>query len=389
MDNFKIIKKEREKNLKKALTTLLFVLLAVFVISGCSSHIKAVTKAVNSQKNDGPGMRTITDSLGRVVEIPEKVEKIIPLGNTPRMIAYLGLAEKAVGISGFDEKTLSPVQAYAYANKDIWGKLPVVGTDSAGATDFYPEEIIKTEPDVILCSYPKELTDNIQTKTGKPVVSVPMGTLFKEDYEEALRILGDVCNSKEKAEEVISFINICLEDLNKRTKDIPDSGKPSVLGAAATFKGSHSIEGVYSRYPVFETINAFDIAKDISETSSALVVDKEQILEWNPEYIFFDFTGVPLVQEDYKKSSEFFEKLAAVKNNNLYQYPNSTYYFSNLEIPILNSYYVASIIFPEQFNDINFRDKAAEIFEFFLGDRDYLAKLEEIGAGYNKVTLGE
>ncbi len=368
--------------------TSLFVLLIVFVVSGCSSHQKAETTIAEDQASQSSGVRTITDSLGRVVEIPETVDKIIPLGNTPRMITYLGLAGKAVGISGFDEKTLNPVQAYAYANKDIWEKLPVVGTDAAGATDFYPEEIIKTNPDVILCSYPKELTDNIQIKTGKPVVSVPMGTLFEEDYEEALRIIGDVCNVKDKAEEVISYINNCLDDLNTRTKDILDSEKPPILGAAATFKGAHGIEGVYSRYPVFETINALDVAKDISDTSAALIVDKEQILEWDPEFIFFDFSGIPLVKDDYEKNSDFFEKLVAVKNNNLYQYPNSTYYFSNLEIPILNSYFVASIIFPEQFNDINFSDKAADIFGFFLNDKDYLSKLEDFGAGYNKVVLG-
>ena len=41
---------------------------------------------------------TVTDALGREVEIPAEVTSIVPLGNTPRMIAYLGLADRVVGI---------------------------------------------------------------------------------------------------------------------------------------------------------------------------------------------------------------------------------------------------------------------------------------------------
>ena len=79
--------------------------------------------------------------VGRTVEIPTTVEKIVPLGNTPRMITYLGLAEKAVGIGGMAADKISPVTAYAYANKDLRANLPVVGTDASGATDYYPNKL--------------------------------------------------------------------------------------------------------------------------------------------------------------------------------------------------------------------------------------------------------
>ncbi|NLT27604.1 MAG: iron ABC transporter substrate-binding protein, partial [Dehalococcoidales bacterium] len=73
---------------------------------------------------------------------------------------------------------------------------------------------------------------------------------------------------------------------------------------------------------------------------------------------------------------------------NLYQYPSSTSYYSNVEIPIVNAYYVASILYPEQFADIDFEVKANEIFKFFLGIDDYLDNLVAVGAGYSKVSLG-
>ena len=58
------------------------------------------------------------------------------------MITYLGMVDKVVGIGGMKADKVTPLQAYAYANKDVWAGLPLVGTDAAGATDYYPEQII-------------------------------------------------------------------------------------------------------------------------------------------------------------------------------------------------------------------------------------------------------
>ena len=333
--------------------------------------------------------RTITDGVGRTVEIPATVETIVPLGNTPRMIVYLGLADRIVGIEECEIAT-SPIQAYAYPYAEAWSKLPNCGTNSMGETAYYPEEIMLAGPDVILCTDPADTADNLQTQTGIPVVSVPQGTLFGKDYEEALRILGDVCGVADRAEEVITFINTCLEDLESRTRDIPDDSKPTVLGAGATFKGGHIIDGIYTNYPVFEVLSANDVAKDVAGDtgSSGVMVDREQILAWDPEIIFFDSGSMELVRTDYTETPGYFEQLQAVKNGNLYQWPNSTWHWSNVEIPLVSAYSTGILLYPEAFADVDFEEKASEIFDFFLGKPDYLSVLEEAGAGYGKVTLG-
>ena len=115
--------------------------------------------------------RTITDGVGRTVEIPATVETIVPLGNTPRMIVYLGLADRIVGIEECEIAT-SPIQAYAYPYAEAWSKLPNCGTNSMGETAYYPEEIMLAGPDVILCTDPADTADNLQTQTGIPVVSL-------------------------------------------------------------------------------------------------------------------------------------------------------------------------------------------------------------------------
>ncbi len=364
--------------MRKFIMVILTLVLTASIFIGCGT----------GEGNESDTTRTITDAAGRTVEIPATVERIVPLGNAPRMITYLGLANKVVGYSGSDPSKVTPVTAYAYANREVWADIPIVGTDSAGATAYYAEEIISVHPDVILCTYTGELADEIQTKTGTPVIVLPQGTLFGEDYEQALRLIGDVCGVGEKAEQVITYINDCLADLETRASAVADTDKPTVLAAAATFKGSHGIEGVYCKSAVLGAILANDVTEGLSDKASGVLIDKEQVIGWNPMYIFFDSGGVGLVQADYEKTPDFYAQLIAVKNGDLYQYPSSTSYYSNVEIPVVNAYYVASILYPEQFADIDFEAKANEIFKFFLGMDDYLDNLVAAGAGYGKVTLG-
>lgn len=367
--------------------TAAFLLAAAVALSLCAC---GASPAKETPESTGAEMetKTITDALGREVTVPATVEKIIPLGNTPRMITYLGLADKVVGI-GDCEIAESPLQAYAYVNRELWKDLPIVGSDSMGETSYYPEELIQAAPDVIVCTYGLDTVQDIERQTGLPVVAVTDASLFTPEYEDSLRILGEVCGVSERAEAVVEFINTCIADLRARTENIPDDDKPSILAAAATFKGSHGIEGVYSNYAVFDVISVNDVTRGMTDTGVAggLLVDKEQILAWDADLIFLDYSGVELVRQDMAENPDFYTQLRAFRNGNVYQCPNSTWHWSNVEIPLVSAYYMGSMLYPEAFADVDFEAKAAEIFEFFLGQPDYLNTLAEAGAGYMKLDL--
>ena len=367
--------------------TAAFLLAAAVALSLCAC---GQAPAMQTPEVTGAEMetRTITDALGREVTVPATVEKIIPLGNAPRMITYLGLADKVVGI-GDCEIAKSPLQAYAYVSRELWKDLPIVGSDSMGETSYYPEELIQAAPDVIVCTYGLDTVQDIERQTGLPVVAVTDASLFTPEYEDSLRILGEVCGVSERAEAVVEFINTCIADLRARTANIPDDDKPSILAAAATFKGSHGIEGVYSNYAVFDVISVNDVTRGMTDTGVArgLLVDKEQILTWDADLIFLDYSGVELVRQDMAENPDFYTQLKAFRNGDVYQCPNSTWHYSNVEIPLVSAYYMGSLLYPEAFADVDFEAKAAEIFEFFLGQPDYLNTLAEAGAGYMKLDL--
>lgn len=333
-----------------------------------------------------PETRIVVDGLGREIEVPAKVETIMTLGNASRMATYLGLAGKMITVTSSDNND-SVVMAYGYYNHDIWSDLPVCS--SGGYGEINPEVIIDADPDVILCTFEEDIVANIEEQIGRKVVAAPQGTLFAEDYEQALRIFGEACGVSDRAEAVIAFIQECLADLDNRTNSIADADKPTALCAAATFRGGHGIAGVYANNAVFSTVNAKDVTVGYIDAQKGVEVDKEQVLEWNPDLIVLDASNIGLVENEYAEDPTFFESLNAVKNGELYQWPNSTSNYTNVEIPLVNAYYIGSIMFPETFADVDFDAKAEEIFRFFLGHDGYLSVLNNAGMGYGPVTLGK
>lgn len=377
----------------KKLASLLLILGILLSLCACgAANQPAPTAAAETTAEPTeepaaePETRIVVDGLGREIEVPAKVETIVTLGNASRMATYLGLADKMITVTSGDNND-SVVMAYGYYNHDIWADLPVCS--SGGYGEINPEVIIEASPDVILCTFEEDIVANIEEQLGRKVVAAPQGTLFAEDYEHALRVFGEACGVSDRAETVIAFIQECLADLDSRTSSIADDDKPTALCAAATFRGGHGIAGVYANNAVFATVNAKDVTVGYIDAQKGVEVDKEQVLEWNPDLIVLDASNLGLVENEYAEDPAFFESLNAVKNGELYQWPNSTSNYTNVEIPLVNAYYIGSVMFPEAFADVDFETKAEEIFRFFLGHDGYLSVLNNAGMGYGSVVLGK
>lgn len=377
----------------KKLASLLLILGILLSLCACgAANQPAPTAAAETTAEPTeepaaePETRIVVDGLGREIEVPAKVETIVTLGNASRMATYLGLADKMITVTSGDNND-SVVMAYGYYNHDIWADLPVCS--SGGYGEINPEVIIEASPDVILCTFEEDIVANIEEQLGRKVVAAPQGTLFAEDYEHALRVFGEACGVSDRAETVIAFIQECLADLDSRTSSIADDNKPTALCAAATFRGGHGIAGVYANNAVFATVNAKDVTVGYIDAQKGVEVDKEQVLEWNPDLIVLDASNLGLVENEYAEDPAFFESLNAVKNGGLYQWPNSTSNYTNVEIPLVNAYYIGSVMFPEAFADVDFETKAEEIFRFFLGHDGYLSVLNNAGMGYGSVVLGK
>ena len=329
--------------------------------------------------------RIITDSTDRDVEIPSRVESIVCVGvGALRYSCYMDAADLVVGVEDYEVKE-GMSRLYNYVNFDKFKDLPVTGTN--GEPNI--EEIITAGPQVIvMSSYASADADDLQAKSGIPVVMVPgSDTTLDDNAYETIRIMGELYGKEDRAQELTAYLKGIQKDLDDRTADIPEEDKPSVYVAGVSFKGAHGFEGTEAYYGPFELIHANNLANTTDQTG-AFDIDLEQVLTWDPEIIFLDFNGMSLINEDYADNPDYYQNLTAVKEGKVYSQISFRSSASNLETALADAYYAACIMYPEQFSDIDPVEKAGEIFTALLGTNPY-EDLKEAGYEFRQITIGE
>jgi iron complex transport system substrate-binding protein len=360
----------------KKIFTILLAILMLFSLVACGKA---------PQGGDAAKTRTVIDFKGRTVEIPEKVESIVCVGvGALRYTCYMDAEDLVVGV---EDCEVNPVisRLYNYVNIEKFKNLPVIGTNG----NPYPEEIIKLAPDVIVMSKSASVeADDLQNKTGTPVVVVPgSDTALDSDCYETIRILGEVYGKQTLAEELTTYLKGIQKDLSDRTKGIADGDKPSVYVGGVSFKGHHGFEGTEAGYGPFALIGAKNLA-DTTGQKGAFNIDLEQVLSWDPDVIFVDFNGMQFIKEDYAKNPGYYNALSAAKEGKVYSQISFRSNAANLETALADAYYAASVIYPEQFKDVDPVAKTGEIFEKLLGTNPYGA-LKEAGYEFRPIRIGE
>ncbi|MFZ7132418.1 MAG: iron ABC transporter substrate-binding protein [Eubacteriales bacterium] len=359
----------------KKIISLFMLLIIVLTFTACSS----VTTTENESK-----MKSIVDSLGREVQVPVQIDSIGSLG-VMRLLIYMQVNDLVVGATDMDN-VVELNRPYTYVHPENVN-LPVIGQGGAGGIVPFEEEIIKVDPDIIFVSSDYSQPDELSEKIGIPVVAVTNPGLFDGIMNNSISIIGEVLSREERAKEINEFMNNAQNDLNNRTKDIMDGQKQTVYNGGLNFRGKHGFDGTSAKYGPFVAINAKNVA-DQTGQSGAFNVDFEQILEWNPDIIFVNPENLGLVNEQYNKNPDFFNSLDAVKEGKVYSQMSYNNNYSNIDIALADAYYAGTIIYPEEFEDVNADKKANEIFEFLLGKEIY-EDFVSVGQGFGTLTIGD
>lgn len=384
----------------KKLTALLLTMVLLVSLLASSGSAEAIT----------PATRIVVDVWNREVEIPYQVNSIVCLGSMgPRFAAYLNVVDMMVGAEDCDINQESIRYDYSPVYHDQLKELPSVGSGGgSGQNNGYAEAIIEVQPDVIIAGFNEDAADELQRQTGIPVVSVRYRTqgFIDEGFHRAMRVFAEVVGAQERCEQVLSFVDACKEDLDQRTKDIPDAQKQSVYTGAVTFNGRHGFSFTYVNFPPFVAVNANNVAdvflqertgeaaQAAAESRKAYIgndgfeVDLEQIIEWDPDIIFLDPGNMDLVNDEYAANPGFFDSLRAVQNGQVYSMPSTNAAGPNVTYLLINAYYAGLTLFPQQFEDIVLEDKAAEIMELMLGD-SFFSRMEAEGLSYGRITFGQ
>lgn len=332
-------------------------------------------------------LRQIKDMSGRTVSIPDTINRVIALGpGALRYLVYMEEDNKVVAIEGNEKRRFVP---YLEARPEL-KKLPQIGTGN-----IYETELLSIQkPDVLICTYMAPgKADDLQKKTGIPVILINYGD-FNQNIEvvfAAFKFLGKIFYNENRADSLINFIKNTISDLDKRTKLASETNNKTVYIGGVAYKGSHGLNSTEPLYASFRFVNAKNVATGLGEVTSSpkawmknAFIDKEKIINWNPDKIFLDISGFEIIKNDLSESSPFYNTLDAIKNSELYVVLPHNWYTINYENVLCNSYYIGKILYPESFSDIEIEKIADEVYLNFLGKHVYKNMKDKFG-GFRKM----
>ncbi|HJJ42687.1 MAG TPA: iron ABC transporter substrate-binding protein [Methanocorpusculum sp.] len=368
---------------------LLFVLALVCVSAGC----------VSTSEEAGDGTITITDSVGRVVVVPDDPAKIAVSGSgSTRYFGYLSVTDRIIAIDYQDSNLLirkGETRPYMIAHPEI-KDLPALGT-AKGVVDA--EKLLAANPDILfMAGYGDTIlqsANEIQEKTGIPVVVFYSGDYVTngDKVSSSLRLIGKILHADKRAEDVIQYFADVRTDLETRTAGISDADKPTVYVGGISYSGAHGVDGTDPSYYPFTVLHAKNVASVVNAATSTgyAAVSKEQILAWDADIIFIDLNtmeaagggGINELQTDPS-----YRELTAVKTGKVYAVNPHTSMGTNHETSMANAYYVGKVLYPKQFADIDPATKADEIYTFVVGAPVYeQLKANMKGLSYSKLEI--
>lgn len=110
--------------------------------------------------------RTVTDMLGRSVELPDKIERAADTSSVARLLTYGGCADRLVGVTRMDQSN-KVAMPYTAVNADHFATLAVVGA-GGNKDEVYYEALASLDTQVIFTNRPGPVADKIFEKRGFP-----------------------------------------------------------------------------------------------------------------------------------------------------------------------------------------------------------------------------
>ncbi len=311
------------------------------------------------------GYRYFKDFLSREVIIPDTIRSIIPLNeSTMRMVSYVKATDLVCGIEDVEMRGVA--FTHIFANPEIRTK-PVIGPMYGGDAEL----IMIQKPDIVIVSnLNASEADEMQQKMDIPVVVIGYGDMGpnREDFYAGLRLLGDLLDKGMEADSLIAYVQTEIEELHQRTVN---KVSPTIYLGGISYRGRHDILSTDPHYAPFEMTNLSNIALQIEEAKIPEIgnttIDIESLLSWNPEVMFIDQGGYRLVKNNFDSFSALSRLLDCYKNKQIYLLWPYYMFHSNFEVMLINAWNVGKVIYPDEFKDVDIKNKTDEILMHFVG----------------------
>ena len=334
----------------------IFAIVAIAIVA--IAVIGVVYTLTSNSGNNEPTETTVTDALGRTVNIPKQLDSIYCIGACSlRLVSYFDAVATVQAIETTGTFNTLDDQTYYLINKAKFSALPQVATT--------PEAILALNPSVVITSTAEDAAtaDTLQDQTNIPVYVINANVEFGDAFYNQITSLGTLFGEQNRAAELNEGIANMISDItSKATTASSESAYACGMfyyGGASFLKGS----GNYLPFDYSNVTNAIEPAAN----GQPYVITLETLIANNPDYIFIDSIGLNSCIEsinEYIDSNTRLNDVSAVKNSNIYSTMVYKCYGTNWDNQLVNVYYVASTINGNLYS-WNFEDKANEIIQLF------------------------
>lgn len=345
--------------------TIAFVAVLVLVVAAIGVGIFVLNN------DESAGDRTVTDSRGREITVPNDIETIFCSNCCSlELISWFDSVDKVCGIDSND--TITGNKTYTQVFKDEFSKLKVITVSNA-------EEVIALGPTVFISSTVSvEDLNNEQNTYGIPVYGINADLeMGSEDWFTQIIKLGKLLKEEDRAKELVDGVKSLIGDItSKKVTNVNGYACGMMFYGAGNFIKT---TGDYLPFDYSGVKNVMPTNK--AGTKQPYNTDIESILATDFDYIFIDGSSVPTTVDQIKTAinETTLGNKDAIKNGDIYKVLVYKVWGTQWDNQLINCFYVADTVNGDSYS-WSFEDKANEVLELFYGDN---------APSYSSIAAGE
>ena len=353
----------------KKLIAILLVLFMLIPLYACGKQEKA------------SGAITVTDMIGRTVSVtPGSYKRVVCIGaGALRMYSYIGDVSLLAGVEDIDNTTLSQrpmmfdsvARPYVLAYGETFNKLPSCGVGGPSAQTAEAEKILACNPDIVISEYEDvEKATALQEQLGVPVITLGAGAngVFDAKFSGSMELLGKIFGKEEKAAALNKFVADEKAAIEARVANIPEEDKPSVYICGLGNWGTTNHLMTAENYICLQVAGVKNVVNDLGiEGIGPIEAEKFVDLGEEMDIIIMDAAAVKNIKPLYAEDPTLFDTCKAWQNGEVYLEMAYNAYYTNYEIALVNTWFIAKTVYPEAFADVDLTEKTNEVTKMFLG----------------------
>ena len=380
-------------NTKKVLA---FFLAVVMLLSLCACGPQSPNATEPSESEI-----TVTDMIGREVTVKHgSYKKVVCVGaGALRMYSYIGDVSLLAGVEDIDNTTLSErpmmfdsvARPYVLAFGDTFNKLPSCGVGGPMAQAAEAEKILSCNPDIVISEFRDvEKSNALQDQLGVPVITLNEGSkgVFDEKFYDSLELLGKVFGEEKKAAALVNFVKGEAAAISAKVAGIPEADKPSVYICGLGNWGTTDHLVTAENYVSFEIAGVKNVLSGLGLDGIG-PIEEEKFVELGEkmDIIIMDAAAVKNIKPLYAEDNTMFDTCKAWQTGEVYLEMAYNAYYTNYEIALINTWFIAKTVYPEAFADVDLTAKTNEVTKAFLGAElaDTIFACPSSFGGYRKI----